>query len=84
MNACIEDIKVSLCANRLCVNESKTEALLVSKQENVSTSIQVGVVTIPLLSSVTNLGVKIDNRCDMEKTRNQDVYECKLSFTEHP
>ena len=67
MNACTEDIKVWLCANRLCVNESKTEALLVSKQENVSTSIQAGVVTIPLLSSVTNLGAKIDNRCDMGK-----------------
>ena len=39
MNACIEDIKVWLCANRLCVNDSETEALLVSKQENVSTSI---------------------------------------------
>ena len=24
-------------------------------------------VTIPLLPSVTNLGAKIDNRCDMEK-----------------
>ena len=44
------------------------EALnLMSKQENASTSTQAGAVTIPLLSSVTNLGAKIDNRCDMEK-----------------
>ena len=58
-----------LCANRLCINESKMEALLISKKETVATctSIQSGNVTIPLLPSVTNLGAKIDNRCDMEK-----------------
>ena len=69
INACIEVIKVWLCANRLhvCINESKTEALLISKRETVATSIQNGNVTIPLLPSVTNLGAKIDNRCDMEK-----------------
>ena len=65
INACIKDIKMWLCANRLCVNESKTEALLFLK-ETVPTSIQNGNVTIPLLPSVTNLGAKIDNRCDME------------------
>ena len=47
-----------LCANRLYINESETEALLISKKETV---------THPLLPSVTNLGAKIDNRCDMEK-----------------
>ena len=62
INACIEDIKMWLCANRLCINESKTEALLFSKKETVATSIQNGNVTIPLLSSVTNLRAKIDNR----------------------
>ena len=56
-----------LCANRLCINESKTEALLISKKETIATSIQNGNMTIPLLPSVTNLGAKIDNRCDMEK-----------------
>ena len=30
INACIKDIKMWLCANRLCINESKTEALLIS------------------------------------------------------
>ena len=67
INACIKDIKMWLCANRLCINESKTEALLISKKETVATSIQNGNMTIPLLPSVTNLGAKIDNRCDMEK-----------------
>ena len=38
-----------------------------SKQETVATFIQNGNVTIPLLPSVTNLGAKIDNRCDIEK-----------------
>ena len=54
-------------SNRLCINESETEALLISKKETVATSIQNGNMTIPLLPSVTNLGAKIDNRCDMEK-----------------
>ena len=67
INACIKDIKMWLCANRLCINESKTEALLISKKETVATSFQNGSMTIPLLPSVTNLGAKIDNRCDMEK-----------------
>ena len=67
INACIEDIKMWLCANRLCINESKTEALLISKKETVTTSIQNDNVTIPLLPNLTNLGTKIDNRCDMEK-----------------
>ena len=67
INACIKDIKMWLCANRLCINESKTETLLISKKETVATSIQNGNITIPLLPSVTNLGAKIDNRCDMEK-----------------
>ena len=40
INACIEDTKMRLCANRLCINESKTEALLISKKETVATSIQ--------------------------------------------
>ena len=42
INACIKDIKMWLCANRLCINESKTEALLISKKETVATSIQNG------------------------------------------
>ena len=67
INACIEDIRMWLCAKRLCINKSKTEALLISKKETVATSIKNGNVTIPLLPSVTNLGAKIDNRCDMEK-----------------
>ena len=39
INACIEDIQMWLCANRLCINESKTEALLISKTETVATAI---------------------------------------------
>ena len=35
----VKDIKMWLCANRLCINESKTEALLISKKETVATSI---------------------------------------------
>ena len=62
INACIEDIKMWLCANRLCINESKREPLLISKKETVATSIQNDNVTIPLLPSVTNLRAKIDNR----------------------
>ena len=62
INACIEDITMWLCANRLCINESKTEALSISKKETVATSIQNGNVTISMLPSVTNLGAKIDNR----------------------
>ena len=67
LNACIKDVKMWLCANKLCTNESKTEALLISKKKTVATSIQNGNMTIPLRPSVTNLGAKIDNRCDMEK-----------------
>ena len=66
--------KMWLCANRLCINKSKTKALLTSKKETVATSIPSGNVTIPLLPSVTNLGAKIDNRCDMEK------YALKIVF----
>ena len=40
-----------LCANRLCLNESEIEALLIFKKETVATSIQNGNVTIPLLPS---------------------------------
>ena len=35
INACIKDIKMWLCANRLCINESKTEALLISKKNKL-------------------------------------------------
>ena len=48
-----------LCANRLCIKESKTKALLTSKKETVATSIQNSNETIPLLPSVTNLGAKM-------------------------
>ena len=71
INACIKNRKMWLCANRLCINGSKTEALLISKMETVVTSIQNGVMTIPLLLSVTNLGAKIDNRCDIESTHSK-------------
>ena len=45
----------------------KRKHSLISKKETIAKSIQNGNVTIPLLPSVTNLGAKIDNRCDMEK-----------------
>ena len=83
INDCIRDIKMWLCANRLCINKSKTEALLFSKKETVATSIQNGNVTIPLLPSVTSFEAKIDNRCDMGKARTQDVHKRMLSSAEY-
>ena len=37
------------------------------EHRKVATTMQTGDVTIPPLLSVTNLGAKVGNRCDMEK-----------------
>ena len=78
---CLEEIKVWMEHNFLQPNSSKTEAILVATSHQTKsssiTSITVSGSNIPLSSTVTNLGVKIDLQLTFESNIN---HLCKTSF----
>ena len=69
IDECVKETKEWLSDNFLLLNENKTEAITVMpvNQPAVAKSIQLGDVTVPLSSIVTNLGAVFDKRCRMEE-----------------
>ena len=70
---CVKEIKAWLSDNFLLLNENKTEAITVIpvNQSAVAKSIQLGDVTVPLSTSVTNLGAVFDRKCKMAEHANR-------------
>ena len=70
LEACIQDVRSWMINNRLMINDSKTEFLLVGtqfqlKKVNID-SIQVGNSTVMPVSSVQNLSSYFDNHMSMD------------------
>ena len=65
MQSCISDVKAWATANKLKLNDSKTELMLVTSKRskhlhNLPTSITIGNAQIPFKQSVKNLGFTLD------------------------
>ena len=82
---CVMEIKAWLSDNFLLLNENKTEAITVIpvNQSAVAKSIQLGDVTVPLSTSVTNLGAVFDRKYSNGRTCKQNLSECKLLLTSY-
>ena len=69
---CVKEIKAWLSDNFLLLNENKTEAItVIVNQSAVAKSIQLGDVTIPFSTSVTNLGAVFDRKFKMAEHANR-------------
>ncbi len=81
LTICLEEIKAWMGHNFLQLNSSKTEAILVGTprqtQSSPIISINFSGTNIPLSSTVTNLGVKMDPQLTFESHIN---HLCKTSF----
>ncbi|CAM4527022.1 unnamed protein product [Leuciscus chuanchicus] len=81
LSTCLEEIKVWMEHNFLQLNSSETEAILVGTPHQIKppsiTSITFSGTNIPLSSTVTNLGVKMDSQLTFEAHIN---HLCKTSF----
>ena len=71
---CVRETKAWLSDNFLLINENKTEAMTVRpvNQPAVAKSIKLGDVTVPMSSSVTNLGAVFVKKCRMEEHATRD------------
>ncbi len=81
MTTCLEEVEAWMSQNFLQLNGSKTEAILVGTPHQIQTSVISSVTfsgqNIPLSTSVTNLGVKMDSHLTFETHVKQ---LCKTSF----
>ena len=81
METCIKDIRKFLLDNKLCINDEKTEFMIIGCPQQVSKiknkSIQVHNVTIQAADKVKNLGVFFDKTMTMESHVN---FMCKKVF----
>jgi hypothetical protein len=71
VSSCISDIQNWMTENKLQLNSSKTEALLIGTKSKLSTvsanSLPLQDTSIPLSSEAKNLGVILDNTLSMQK-----------------
>ncbi|XP_032378159.1 uncharacterized protein LOC116693354 [Etheostoma spectabile] len=81
LTTCLEEVKAWLQQNFLQLNSSKTEAILIGTPHQVRsstiTSINLSGQNIPLSTSATNLGVKMDSHLAFEA---HIKHLCKTSF----
>merc|ERR1712115_79758 len=79
-SACFTDIQNWMTKNKLQLNGGKTEAMLVGTNNKLSKidsqSFKLGDNTIPLVSSVKNLGVSIDNTLSMQSFVSSTAQSC--------
>ena len=79
---CTNDIQSWLFQNKLQLNESKTEALLVatsSSDKDLLTSIQTGSSVVPLVKSLRTFGFILDSRLSMKEHINK---VCQMAYWE--
>ncbi len=71
MEACITDVRSWMLINRLMINDSKTEVMLIGTRQQLEKvtveGVKVGNVTITPVSCVKNLGVHQDQNLKMDK-----------------
>ena len=71
MEMCVSDVRQWMLANRLMINDSKTEVMLVGTRQQLSKvsveGIRVGDEVIASVSTVKNLGVYLDQNLKMDK-----------------
>jgi len=79
--SCINDVKSWMSLNKLQLNDSKTEALLIDCTGSVDQSVHlsVGQSHISFSESVRNLGVMFDNKLSMKDHVNK---VCQLAYIE--
>ena len=81
MEACIKDVRKWMINGRLLLNDTKTEFLVIGTRQQLSklrsSSIEVGNQKIDRSSSVSNLGVMLDESLGMNSHINQ-IYEDSL------
>ena len=81
IQACISDVRKWMLANKLKINDGKTELMIIGSKHNVSklniSSIKIGDAEIKPVSSLRNLGAMIDENLSME---NQIIKACSTAF----
>ncbi|KAK6178265.1 hypothetical protein SNE40_013071 [Patella caerulea] len=82
LSRCYDQIKLSMTANKLKLNDEKTEALLLGPKSRgdlcVLTHVHVGNLSIPISNSIRNLGVMFDSSLNMETHINHISKVCYL------
>ena len=77
---CFLDIQSWMTKNKLQLNGSKTEAMLVGTHHKLSKTdvetIKLGEISIPLVPSVKNLGVSLDNKLSMQSFVSSTTQSC--------
>jgi hypothetical protein len=81
IESCIVDVKTWMSLNKLQLNDSKTEALLIDCTGRIDQSIHlsIGQSQISFSESVRNLGVMFDNKLSMKDHVNK---VCQLAYVE--
>lgn len=84
ISLCISSIKDWMLQNKLCLNDSKTEALCVGSQKSLSLVsdhfLEVGGTEIPFQKSVRDLGVWIDSTLSMHEQISQICRSCNFQL----
>ena len=81
IQACISDVRKWMLANKLKINDGKTEFMIIGSKHNLSrlniTSIKIGDTEIKPVTSLRNLGAMIDENLSME---HQITKTCSTAF----
>jgi hypothetical protein len=79
--SCISDVKLWMTANKLQLNDKKTEALLIDTTRKLDQSLKltIGQTQMAFSESVRNLGVMFDNRLAMKDQVNK---VCQTAYLE--
>uniref|UniRef100_A0A8C4X2X7 Reverse transcriptase domain-containing protein n=1 Tax=Erpetoichthys calabaricus TaxID=27687 RepID=A0A8C4X2X7_ERPCA len=73
---CLSDIKDWLAVNFLHLNDSKTEVIVFSPDRKQTLPLDLDFLPIPVTSSVSNLGIKMDMVLKMDAQVNSTVKSC--------
>ena len=81
MEKCIEEVRHWMSQNKLKLNDSKTEFLVISKKSrsknvvNIA-SINIGPTIVPVVNNARNIGCIIDSNLNMEAQINSTIKNC--------
>ena len=81
METCIEEVRHWMSQNKLKLNDSKTEFMVISKtsrSKNVANinSINIGPINVPVTNSARNIGCMLDSNLNMEAQINSVIKSC--------